>query len=76
MDASPEKALIGVRNFVAEVVADMKKNDEKIPEPIASKNYSGKFMVRIPPEVHRRLAVEAAEAGVSINRMASAKLAM
>ncbi len=32
-------------------------------------------MIRVPPETHRRLAVEAAEAGVSLNRLASAKLA-
>jgi predicted HicB family RNase H-like nuclease len=30
--------------------------------------------VRIPPEVHRRLAIEAAEAGVSLNRLIGAKL--
>lgn len=52
----------------------MKKNGEEIPEPIANKNYSGKFMVRVPPEEHRKLAIQAAEAGVSINRLASAKL--
>ena len=28
-------------------------------------------MIRVPPETHRRLAVEAAEAGVSLNRLAS-----
>jgi predicted HicB family RNase H-like nuclease len=32
-------------------------------------------MVRLPPEVHRYLAIEAAESGVSLKRMASAKLA-
>ena len=53
----------------------MKKNGEKIPEPISSRKYSGKFMVRVPPEVHRHLAVEAAESGVSLNRLASTKLA-
>jgi len=47
---------------------------EKIPEPIAIKNYSGKFMVRIPPDVHRELAIKAAEAGISLNRLASSKL--
>jgi predicted HicB family RNase H-like nuclease len=31
-------------------------------------------MVRVPPEIHRTLAMQAAEAGVSLNRMASAKL--
>ncbi len=72
--STPEASLSGIRHVVAEVVADMNKTDEKIPEPIASKHYSGKFLVIVPPEVHRRLAVEAAESGVSLNRMASAKL--
>ena len=31
-------------------------------------------MVRVPPEVHRHLAVEAAEAGVRLNRLIGAKL--
>lgn len=73
--SSPEEALQGIRQVVADVVADMAQSGEKIPEPIASKQYSGKFLVRVPPEVHRRLALEAAEAGVSLNRLASAKLA-
>jgi len=72
--ASPEAALRGIRRVVAEVVEDMQANGEAIPEALASRRYSGKFMVRVPPEVHRQLAVEAAEAGVSLNRLASAKL--
>jgi len=71
---TPESALKGVRNIVAEVIEDMKANNEKVPEPIAVKNYSGKFMVRVPPEIHRNLAIKAAEAGVSLNRLASSKL--
>ena len=72
--SSPEAALRGIRSVVADVVTDMKKNGETIPEPLAIRRFSGKFMVRVPPETHRRLAVEAAEAGVSLNRLASAKL--
>lgn len=72
--ASPEAALRGIRTAVAEAVADMRTNGETVPEPLASRRFSGKFMVRVPPEVHRQLAVEAAEAGVSLNRLASAKL--
>jgi predicted HicB family RNase H-like nuclease len=71
---TPEAALRGIRKVVAEVVADLRSHDELVPEPIADKRYSGKFMVRVPPEVHRRLATEAAEEGVSLNRLASAKL--
>ena len=73
--STPEKALKGVREVVAECVIDMRSNNEPIPEPLASKSYSGKFMVRIPPEEHRGLAIKAAEAGVSINRLVSSLLA-
>ena len=71
---TPQEALEGIRQIVADVVADMKANAETIPEPIAIRKYSGKFTVRIPPDLHRRLALEAAESGISINRLASAKL--
>ncbi len=71
---NPESALQGIRQVVAEVVADLEANNESVPEPIAVKKYSGKFLIRIPPEIHRRLALEAAEAGVSLNRLASARL--
>ena len=71
---TPEAALKGIRKVVADVVADLEAQGEALPEPLATKQYSGKFMVRVPPELHRRLALEAAEAGVSLNRIASAKL--
>jgi predicted HicB family RNase H-like nuclease len=72
--SSPEAALRGIRKVVAEVVRDMQAGGETIPEALASRRFSGKFMVRVPPEIHRRLAVEAAEAGVSLTRLAIAKL--
>ena len=71
---NPEKALKGIRQLVRECVSDMSENGEEIPEPLSSKNYSGKFMVRVPPETHRMLAIEAAESGVSLNRLVSSKL--
>ena len=70
-----EKTLKGIHSVVKECIEDMLENGEEVPLPISSRNYSGKFMVRIPPEVHRHLALEAIEAGVSLNRIASAKLA-
>jgi predicted HicB family RNase H-like nuclease len=72
---TPEEALLGIRQMVSEAVADMQSAGETVPEPLAEKNYSGEFRVRIPPEVHRALALQAAEQGVSLNRLASAKLA-
>ncbi|MGH7249774.1 MAG: type II toxin-antitoxin system HicB family antitoxin [Minisyncoccia bacterium] len=75
LSKSQEMAFKGIRKLTQEVVADMKKHKEPIPEPLASKSFSGKFMVRVPPEVHRRLTIAAQEAKVSLNRFVSAKLA-
>jgi len=72
---TPEEALAGIRHVVADVVADLQASGEHVPLPLAEKHYSGEFRVRIPPELHRALAVQAAEQGVSLNRLASAKLA-
>ena len=69
-----EETLKGVSALVQEVTLDMRNNGEPIPEPLATKHFSGKFMIRVPPEVHRQLSIEALEAGVSLNRLASAKL--
>jgi predicted HicB family RNase H-like nuclease len=66
--------LTGIRKVVTGVVADLRATGEPIPESLASRRFSGKFMVRVPPETHRALALEAAEAGVSLNRIVSTKL--
>ena len=73
--ATPEAALKGIRRVVSEVLVDMQASGEAVPAPLAEKHYSGEFRVRIPPELHRALAIQAAEQGVSLNRLASAKLA-
>jgi len=72
---SPEAALKGIRKVVKDVLEDMQKEGEPIPEPIASKKYSGRFMVRVPPRVHQKLVIEASEEGISLNRLISSKLA-
>ncbi len=70
----PEFALKGIRQLVHKCVEDMRQTNEEIPEPLSSKQFSGKFMVRVPPETHRLLTIEAAESGVSLNRLISSKL--
>ena len=70
-----KEALAGIQDVVREVIRDMKAAGEIPPQPLATRLYSGKFTVRIPPDVHRKLQIEAAEAKVSFNRLVSAKLA-
>ena len=74
LENSPEKALSGIRKLVRSTIVDLKKSKEVVPDPISTRPYSGKFMVRVPPDVHRMLAIKAAESGVSINRLVSSKL--
>lgn len=71
LSATPGGALNGIRKLVAEVAVDLLGSGEEVPRPLATRPLSGKFVVRVPPDTHRDLAMEA---GVSLNRLASAKL--
>ena len=75
LDESPEEALKGIRQIVADVVQEFADNGETIPEPLATKKYSGKFQVRVTSDTHRALAIKAAERHVSLNRLVSECLA-
>ena len=75
LDQTPEEALKGIRQIVADVVTELVKNGEKAPEPLATKKYSGKFQVRVTADTHRALAIKAAEKKVSLNRLVSESLA-
>lgn len=75
LDRSQKRALTGIVRLVGEVAAEMRRAKEALPVALASRPYRGEFRVRIPPHLHRKLAIEAAEANVSLNRLVSAKLA-
>jgi predicted HicB family RNase H-like nuclease len=70
-----QKALDGIERLVRETLVEMNENGETPPQPVTGKTFSGTFKVRIPPMLHRSLALEAAENRVSLNRLVSAKLA-
>ena len=42
--------------------------------PPTARRYGGEVVVRVPPEVHRRLALEAAGQDITLNRLVSARL--
>lgn len=50
------------------------ENKEVVPEP-SSDDYSGKFIVRIPKELHKTLALQAQEQKTSLNQYVLYKLA-
>lgn len=63
-----DEALKGIRNLVAEVTDDLRHGGEPVPEPMSSRSYSGKFNLRLGEQLHRKLAIEAAEQHLSLNQ--------
>ena len=61
-------ALHGIRDLVRDVVQDLHAGGEPIPEPLASRTYSGKFNLRVGERLHRQLALEAAQEHLSLNQ--------
>jgi len=72
--ADRTEAFAGIQQLTVDVVADMLSEGETPPEAIADRTYSGKFVVRVPPELHRQLVIEAADQHVSLNRLISSRL--
>lgn len=71
---SVEKALKEIEVAVTETIKWMEEEHEPIPEPLGLKKFKGNITLRVPPEVHRHLAIRSAEEGVSINQFVLARL--
>jgi len=74
LDKDQGKALKGIVKLVSGVLKEMQDSGEPLPVPLSIKNFTGKFMVRITPDMHRGLAIEAAEQKISLNRLVSSRL--
>jgi predicted HicB family RNase H-like nuclease len=72
---TPVEALAGLADVARDVLADLGASGEPILGPLSERTYSGRFVVRVPAEVHRRLVREAAEQHVSLNRLVLDRLA-
>lgn len=62
-----KSALEGLTSMVEEVIADMARSGEEIPEPWDERKFSGKFNLRLGSELHKAIALKAAEKGESLN---------
>ena len=76
LDDTPEKAFAGIRDLAAFSVQLLSEQGKPVPEPLSTRRYSGTLTLRIPPDTHRALAMDAAEAGVSMNRLAAERLSL
>ena len=60
--------------IVEDLVQDVIEGKMPAPESQAGKSYSGKFVVRIPPAVHKKLALKAMARGESLNQFVAEAL--
>jgi predicted HicB family RNase H-like nuclease len=65
---TPEKAIAELKLVFEEWMALAREKNVKIPAPPRNEEYSGKFVVRIPKSLHRKLAQKAKEENVSLNQ--------
>jgi predicted RNase H-like HicB family nuclease len=63
-----EKALTQIETVVEASIIWMLEDGEAIPEQLGMKRYKGNLTLRIPSDLHRSIAIRAAEEGVSINQ--------
>ena len=73
--ATAADALTELRKVVAASLKDLEASDEPVPEPLGSRDYSGKLVLRLPRELHREVSIRAAEEGVSLNQYLVSRLA-
>ena len=69
-----EGALKEIEKVVEEVIAWMQEENKEIPEPFGLKKYKRSLTLRVPAEVHRKLAIKSAEEGVSVNQYILSKI--
>lgn len=74
---TPEDALENAEQAIEEWLEIAKEDGRPVPEPKKARDYlfSGKFTLRIPKSLHRRLAEKAEANGVSLNQYVSTLLA-
>lgn len=71
---TPEKALKEIETVVAESVKWIEEENGIVPEPLGARHYKGNITLRVPPDVHRMLAILSAEQGVSVNQLILSRL--
>ena len=52
---------------VEEMIELIHTDGHAMPDPMGKKEFSGKFVLRVEPAMHRRLAAKALAAGESLN---------
>ena len=66
--ASIEDAAREIQTVAKAWVETARELQREVPEPSSERNFSGKLILRMPPELHRALEERATDAHVSLNQ--------
>ncbi|MBA3692886.1 MAG: toxin-antitoxin system HicB family antitoxin [Acidobacteria bacterium] len=69
-----ENALREIKTVVKFVLQDLEETGEFVPEPFGKRSFSGRLVLRMPEYLHRKLALESMQQGVSLNQLLNLKL--
>ncbi len=69
-----EDALREIKTVVGFVLQDLEETGEFVPEPFGKRSFSGRLVLRMPEYLHRKLALESMQQGVSLNQLLNLKL--
>ena len=69
------EVLAQLRVVVEEWVEIFLRDGKPLPVPSAGKTYSGKFLVRVSPEIHQKAALKAQARGESLNQFVAEAIA-
>lgn len=73
--SNQEEALHNLDEVAEDWIESELEQGHSIPMPEQNEKYSGKFLARVSPELHRDLAVNAERYGISLNQYVVQKLA-
>lgn len=69
-----ENALKEIKLVIKESIKWLEEENKPVPQPLGVKKFKGNLTLRIPPEIHRELAIKSAEQGVSVNQYILSRL--
>ncbi len=61
-------------NVIDDVIKTIHKTGMTLPEPTINRTFSGKIALRIPPDLHKALFINAMQSDESINKLIQHKL--
>lgn len=73
--ADPNEAITGAKEALEAILEVRLEDGLEIPEPLETRQFSGRMQLRLNPELHRRAVIRAAQENVSLNRWLAASIA-